>query len=75
MDQPGTDRRAGQDGGQREQGQRQQSADAEQRERGQPANGRVGVEPAAVSMLNWTAAPAASPPGRLSVTALPDSAA
>ena len=31
--------------------------------------------PAVVSMLNWTAAPAASPPGRLSVTALPASPA
>ena len=27
--------------------------------------------PAVVSMANWTAAPAASPPGRLSVTAFP----
>ena len=31
--------------------------------------------PAVVSMLNWTAAPAASPPGRLLVTALPVSPA
>ncbi len=31
--------------------------------------------PAAVSILNWTAAPAASPPGRLSVTVLPASPA
>ena len=31
--------------------------------------------PAVVSMPNWTAAPAASPPGRLSVTALPASPA
>ena len=45
MDEPGLGRGAGQDDGQREQGQRQQSADAEQRERGQPADGRVGPEP------------------------------
>jgi hypothetical protein len=32
-------------------------------------------KPAAVSILNWIAAPAASPPGRLSVTALPVSPA
>ena len=31
--------------------------------------------PAVVSMLNWTAAPAASPPGRVFVTALPASPA
>ncbi len=31
--------------------------------------------PAVVSMLNWTAAPPASPPGRESVTALPASPA
>jgi hypothetical protein len=31
--------------------------------------------PAVVSMLNWTAAPAASPPGRVLVTALPASPA
>ena len=32
-------------------------------------------KPAVVSMRNWTVAPAASPPGRLSVTALPASPA
>src|SRR5689334_17644730 len=75
MGEPAADRHPGQDGGQREDGQRQQAADPEQRERGQAANGGVGVEPRVVSMWNWTAAPAALPPGRLLVTALPASPA
>jgi hypothetical protein len=45
MGQSAADRRAGQDGGQHEDGQHEQAADAEQRERGQAADGGVGVEP------------------------------
>jgi hypothetical protein len=53
----------------------QQAADAEQGERGEAAGGGVVSNRAVVSILNWTAAPAASPPGRLVVTALPASPA
>ncbi len=45
MDESGAGRRAGQHGGQREDGQGQQAAGAEQGERGQAAHGGVGVEP------------------------------
>ena len=37
MDEPSADRYPGQDGGQRKDGQRQQAADLEQRERGEAA--------------------------------------
>ena len=44
MDEAGADRHAGQDGGQRENGQREQASDADQRERGKAADSRAGVE-------------------------------
>jgi hypothetical protein len=44
MEEAGADRHAGQEGGQRENGQREQASDAEQRERGQAADSRAGVE-------------------------------
>jgi hypothetical protein len=53
----------------------QQAADAEQRERGEAAGGGVVSNRAVVSILNWTAAPAGSTPGRLVVTVLPASPA
>ena len=75
MDEPPAGQHAGQDGGQHKDGQRQQAADLEQRERGEAADGGVGSNPAVVSILNWTAAPATLPPGRLPVTVLPISPA
>ena len=45
MDEPPADRHPGQYGGQRKDGQRQQAADLEQRERGKTADRGVGVEP------------------------------
>ena len=44
MDESGADRRADEHGGQGEDGQRQQAADAEQRERGEAADSGVGAE-------------------------------
>ena len=69
------DRRAGQDGRQRDDGQREQATDAEQGKAVRAPTAVSVSNPAVVSMLNWRAAPAASPPGRLLVTALPASPA
>ena len=55
VDEPGAGRSAGQDGGQCEDGQCQHAADLEQRERGEAADGGVGVEPAVACMVKWAA--------------------
>jgi hypothetical protein len=47
MDEPAAGRHAGQDGRQRQDGQGEQTTHPEQRERGQPTDGGVSIEPGA----------------------------
>jgi hypothetical protein len=75
MDGPGADRGATQDGGQREQRQASRPSAPSRENAVRPPTAVSVSNPAVVGMRNWTAAPAASPPGKPLVTALPASPA